>query len=99
MTAPATNTTEPDCHSRGRSRLRRIGRVIVIILIPVIIVLMIEGYLNFRGQQRLANAIADADRLDPGWRLADLLAQEPVIPDGENGALLLLDTYRNGNKN
>jgi hypothetical protein len=98
MTPLATNTTDPAHQSRWHGRLRQIGHVTVIVLIPVLVILLIEGYLNYRGQQRLADAIAEADRLDPEWRLADLLAQEPAIPGSENGALLLVDAFRFKNK-
>src|SRR5215204_99304 len=32
-------------------------------------------------------ACAEADRLDPGWRWADLTADRPDVPDGENAML------------
>ncbi len=36
---------------------------------------------------KLAAAIAEADRLDPGWRLPDLIARREKIPDAENAAI------------
>ncbi|PWT82613.1 MAG: hypothetical protein C5B58_07915, partial [Acidobacteria bacterium] len=41
----------------------------------------------------LAEAMAETDRLDPGWRLADILANRPPLPDAENGALRLLAAF------
>ena len=35
-------------------------------------------------------AIAEADRADPGWRLADIEAARAVVPDAENAALVVL---------
>ena len=35
-------------------------------------------------------AIAEADRADPGWRLADIEAARDVVPDAENAALVVL---------
>jgi hypothetical protein len=35
-------------------------------------------------------AAAEADRLDPGWRLEDLEKKREVIPDEDNGALVIL---------
>src|SRR5262245_49659729 len=39
-------------------------------------------------------AIEEADRLDPGWRLADLEAARVLIPDEENSALQVLEAHR-----
>jgi hypothetical protein len=39
-------------------------------------------------------AIEEADRLDPGWRLGDLEAARPVIPDAENSALQVLAAHQ-----
>lgn len=38
----------------------------------------------------LQSAIVEADRLDPGWRLADLEAARAEVPDEENAALQVL---------
>ena len=45
-----------------------------------------EWYLN----RDLERAIAEADRLDPGWRLAELEAARAEVPDDENSALQVL---------
>ncbi len=42
----------------------------------------------------LRQAIAEADRLDPNWRLEDLEAHRVVIPDEENSALQVLSASR-----
>ena len=34
------------------------------------------------------DAAAEADRLDPGWRLEDLEAHRAAVPDDQNGALI-----------
>jgi len=39
-------------------------------------------------------AIEEADRLDPGWRLADLEAARAAIPDEENSALQVLTVHQ-----
>ena len=41
-------------------------------------------------EQELREAIAEADRIDPGWRFEDLEARRKVIPDEENAALRVL---------
>ncbi len=40
--------------------------------------------------RQLQAVFAETDRLDPGWRLEDLDAKRPVIPDEENSALTLI---------
>ena len=50
----------------------------------------------FNNQSSLADrrylaAAAEADRLDPGWRLDDILAERERIPDHENSALRVRD--------
>jgi hypothetical protein len=39
-------------------------------------------------------AVEEADRLDPGWRLADLEAARAVVPDEENSALQVMAASR-----
>lgn len=39
-------------------------------------------------------AIEEADRLDPGWRLADLEAGRTVVPDSENSAFQVIAAHR-----
>ena len=41
-------------------------------------------------ERRLAAALAEADRLDPGWRLSDLEARRAAVPEGKNAALVVL---------
>src|SRR5262249_10017696 len=48
------------------------------------------GLLYYVSDRRLNLAIAEADRLDPGWRLAELEAKRPVLPDEENAAVRVL---------
>ncbi|HLJ95450.1 MAG TPA: hypothetical protein VKU02_19895 [Gemmataceae bacterium] len=47
-------------------------------------------YLNGQNERELRKAEAEADLLDPGWRLSDLEAARAPVPDSENGALQLL---------
>lgn len=39
---------------------------------------------------RLQAVLADMDRTDPGWRLADIEAARAVVPDAENSALRVI---------
>jgi hypothetical protein len=44
-------------------------------------------YLQAEAERRLQSAIAEADRLDPDWRLDDLKKSQPILPDDQNGAV------------
>jgi ABC-type transport system involved in multi-copper enzyme maturation permease subunit len=44
-----------------------------VMLLPLVLLLGWYTHLRFASQQRLAEAIAEADRLDPGWRLEELM--------------------------
>ena len=46
-------------------------------------------YLSMSGERRLRAAVAEADRLDPGWRFAELEAARAKVPDDRNGALVV----------
>jgi hypothetical protein len=74
----------PEAPPRKR---RRWGCLVVAVLVPT--VLLVGGYilLRMRADQELQDAVAEADRLDPGWRLDDLEAARPQVPDQENSAL------------
>ncbi len=50
------------------------------------------GYYWYRDalDRELRDAIAEADRLDPGWRFEDIEAARPAVPDAENGARVVL---------
>jgi hypothetical protein len=65
-------------------------------LIGSSILLLVLAYLGYEWHldREYRAAIEEADRLDPGWRLADLEAARPVIPDKENAALQVLDAHR-----
>jgi hypothetical protein len=50
-----------------------------------------QYYAKLGSNKELQDAIAEADRLDPGWRLEELEAKREVIPDSENSAVQVLD--------
>jgi hypothetical protein len=76
--APPTAT-----HSRSRFGSR------VSLGLTILCTLSLVGltYLFRAAEQQLQEAIAESDRLDPGWRLADLEARRAVLPDEQNGML------------
>src|SRR4051812_15100700 len=43
--------------------------------------------------ERLRAAVAEADRLDPRWRFAELEADRAKVPDADNAAPLVLASY------
>jgi hypothetical protein len=46
--------------------------------------------LSFFRADRLRSAVAEADRLDPGWRIQDLEAARKPVADDQNAALVLI---------
>ncbi len=63
-----------------------VGGCAIFLAIPV------GGYLYqlWSTESALAAAIAEADQLDPRWRLADLVADRPTTPDEQNPALVVM---------
>src|SRR5262249_20954983 len=48
------------------------------------------AYLYSLADRRLRDALAEADRLDPGWRMPELEASRALLPDSENAAVHVL---------
>ena len=59
-------------------------------LLAVLTVLGWFGYRWLVDDWALQEAIGEADRLDPGWRLAELDAKRAEVPDEQNGALQVM---------
>jgi hypothetical protein len=70
-----------------RSRLRWILLGIVLVVAAIVGVF---AYVIHEQDRELREAIAEADRLDPGWRFEDLQAARENVPDAENGAVFVL---------
>jgi hypothetical protein len=49
---------------------------------------------DWQADRAYARAAAEVDRLDPGWRLNDILANRAKIPDAENSALRVAEIVR-----
>jgi len=60
-----------------------------LLLLPCCLMLCWYGYTHWAAEKSLEEAITNADRLDPGWRLQDLEDKRAVIPDPENSSLLI----------
>jgi hypothetical protein len=58
----------------------------------LVIVVLVAGWLFLvvGADWRMQGAVAEADRLDPEWRLAELEAKQPTLADKENSALQVL---------
>jgi hypothetical protein len=90
-----TETPEPRVGTPSRRRwgsLKILGLVLAIL--SIVVGLPAAGYvwLLLKADATLRNAIAEADRLDPGWRLEAILEarEKDVIPDDEDAAACVL---------
>ncbi|HEV3163409.1 MAG TPA: hypothetical protein VGZ22_05170 [Isosphaeraceae bacterium] len=85
--------TQIDPRKPSRSRRRR-TIVVLALLTPVVVVTVADVVLQVEAGRKLEGAIAEADLLDPGWRLADLLARRKPVPDDKNPAKRLEVAFR-----
>src|SRR5437879_11349465 len=78
-------------HSWDRPRPKWRRRLLLGSLIIVLLCVAIPcGYFLISGSRDLANAFAEADRLDPGWGILELEQKRAVIPDEENSGLVIV---------
>jgi hypothetical protein len=77
-------TTAP---AKKRGSGRRWLFVAVLVLLPVLLLAGIYFYIAHLADLGLQEALAEADRLDPGWRLDDLLSRRAQYADDDNSAL------------
>jgi hypothetical protein len=73
-----------------KRRLRWWKRLLIVFLLMVSLLLAAYGVFHGIGYRQLLAAIAEADRLDPGWRLQELEDQREAVPDQENSAKQVL---------
>src|SRR6516162_818116 len=71
---------------RLRSRWRFIAVPAALVLILASIAVTIFYTESWRADRQYQQAVADADRLDPGWRLNDILAHRAKVVDDVNSA-------------
>jgi hypothetical protein len=74
--------------ARPRNRFRR--RLLVGTLAGAALLAGLWVYFTLAWKWELQAAIAEADRLDPGWRFEDLEAAREPVPDAENSASIVL---------
>ncbi len=85
-----SNTHVQEPAPRARSRNRWLRWIVVAGVASLAIPVGVYIYLDYAHEQELRDAIAEADRLDPGWRHVDLEAARAAVPDAENAASLVL---------
>lgn len=77
-----------------RRWLKRIGCTLLVLAIPTLMLLMLAfgGWAgrHYLVQRRLEEALAELDRNDPGWRLADIEAARKQIPEETNSARVVV---------
>src|SRR5689334_22782902 len=79
--------------SKPRPVRRWRRRLLWLLLTPAFAAAGLWGYVawhQYRAGVRLADALAEADRLDPGWRIDDIQAHRAVVPDDRNAAPRIL---------
>src|SRR4051794_10939600 len=78
----------PAAVTRGKRRFRVRKRTVLATLALITLAIGIGSYLliGSLASRQLREAIADADRLDPGWRLAEIGAKRSTVPHGETSA-------------
>jgi hypothetical protein len=73
-----------------RSWWRRWGVKLMLTIVPCIALLAANfAYRHYRAVAGVEAAVAALDRDEPGWRLHEIEAARPVIPDDENSALVV----------
>ncbi len=88
---PATPSASSPPARRGRWR-RRILLFLVVGLMGAAVVAWV--LFQWTARATLARAIAEADRLDPGWRLADLMAARRPVAAETNSASRVLEAAK-----
>jgi hypothetical protein len=56
----------------------------------VVLIVAVYVYLDYLTEREVREAVAEADRLDPGWRFEKMEGAREEIPDAENSALIVL---------
>src|SRR5262245_10522265 len=85
-----STTPRPDAvNPTPRRRWRRL-LLPALGLMSLVAALSWYGHFCNQAEGALARAVADVDAVDPHWRLEDVEASRAVVPDEQNGALLVL---------
>ncbi len=85
-----TAIPEPVPVSPPRSRWPRRALALLGLAAVLAVVVGVYLYFDYARERDLRETIAEADRLDPGWRFDDLEAARAEVSNAENGAPLVL---------
>jgi hypothetical protein len=79
----------------ARPRVRRRWRVVVAAVAALFAGLAgLWWYRERAAEREFQEALDETDRLDPGWRLSDILAARRTVPDEQNSALQIIKARR-----
>src|SRR5262245_2024381 len=70
-----------------RARWRLLLALAAVVLLGGLLTVFVSRHFEAAADADLQEAMAEADRLDPGWRLEDIQAKRAKVPDEQNGAL------------
>jgi hypothetical protein len=70
-----------------RARWRLLLALAAVVLFGVLLTVFVSRHYEGDADADLQEALAEADRLDPGWRFEAIHAKRAKVPDAENGAL------------
>lgn len=87
LTDPTAAASDDTLIAPVRPRWRRVLRLAAAALAATCLLGAVGWYTSGRvGERKLRAAIAEADALDPGWRLEELEARRVPVPEAENAA-------------
>src|SRR5262249_34163113 len=81
------HTDRPKSRARGRWWKVALRAFVALVLVCLGLVFAVRAYYLHKAEARLKAAMAEADRLDPGWRGGELLAGQEDVPEDQNSAL------------
>jgi hypothetical protein len=68
-------------------------KLMVCVLVFALALFAVGSYLTWSAERDFQEALAETDRIDPGWRLDDIEAARAVLPDEENAAIVVLQIH------
>jgi hypothetical protein len=68
---------------------RKVVRLLLVLVALALVPVGVYLYRTWRDSRRLQDLLAELDRTEPGWRLSDMEASQPAIPDARNAALVM----------